>query len=91
MENSVKCDIWITMNQKPLLEKLFKIDVNIFTLNEDKTVTPIYKSVQLFSKNGEVMNLNLYDQHLSLITNLALYSKKYNCLECKKKFKQTLH
>ena len=75
------------MNQIPLLEHFFEIDVNIFTLNEDKSVTPIYKSVKLFSKNGEVMNLNLYDQHLSLIINLALYSKKYNCPECKKCFK----
>ena len=38
-------------------------------------------------KYDDTMNLNIYEQHLSYIKNLKLYSSKYECVKCGKLFK----
>jgi hypothetical protein len=91
VKNKIKhpCSVGVTMQQIPILEKVFEVDVNIFTLCEDQTVKSVYKSARICSESqvGRVMNLNLYGEHLSLILNFPVYSKKYRCSECDNIFK----
>ena len=60
-------------------EQCFKINVNIFQLNPDMSATSIYKSTSDFP---QIMNLNLHDKHVNLITDLEKYAKAYACIYC---------
>ena len=71
------------------LEKCFKTNINVFCLKEDETVRPCFKSRQQFPrKDGTplVMNLNLYENHLSYIKKLNSYCKKFECILCGRLF-----
>ena len=73
----------VDINEFPDLEKCFNISINVFNLLPDKTCSIVYTSVE---RNPQTMNLNLYDSHLNLITNIGLYSKNFVCTSCKKSF-----
>ena len=62
-----------------LFEQCFKINVNIFQFNSDRSATSIYKSISDFPQS---MNLNLHDHHVNLITDLEKYAKSYSCIYC---------
>ena len=73
----------VDLNQVQEFEKLFNIDINIFTLYEDGTALPVFKSMCRFKDS---MYLNLHDKHLSYIKDVKQYCKKYQCPSCKKLF-----
>lgn len=52
-------------------EKCFEVCVNLFKLCEDVSAQPERRSVCSFK---DQMNLNIYESHLSYITNLKAYS-----------------
>lgn len=60
-------------------EQCFKISVNIFQLSASGTCSCEYLST---AKYADKMNLNLFDGHLSYITKLSSYSKKFECRIC---------
>ena len=62
-----------------IFEECFEINTTIYSLFEDGTVEPIYKSPM---RHQRTMYLNLYDTHLSLITRIASYSRKFKCTYC---------
>ena len=63
-------------------EKMFAINVNVFQLRDDGVCLPIYKSCC----HKDTMNLNLYEHHLSYISNLSAYAQKFQCSTCQKHF-----
>lgn len=68
----------VTLDRMPDLEMCFETDINVYTLYEDETVRPCHKSRELFSrknKTRKVMNLNLYEDHLSYISKLNTHCK----------------
>ena len=72
----------------PHFESCFKISVNVFSLKEDGTCTMVYKSLCRFS---DVMNLNLYGNHLQYISNMNGFAKKFQCIMCEKLFDHKSH
>ena len=80
----------VKFEELPLFEKLFKVNINIFRLNEEKIALPVYKSRCRFIFNGKLdeMNLNIYEGHLSYISSIDQYSSKFECRSCEKLFKR---
>ena len=79
----------VTLDRMPDLECCFSVNVNVFCLKQNKTVRPLYKSRETFLKeNGkpDVMNLNIFENHLSYIKNLNSYCKKFECSLCNRLF-----
>lgn len=74
----------ITLNELVYFEKCFKINVNVFSLNESQSALSIYKSSCKFS---DTLKLNLYEHHLSYISNFNCYAKKFLCKTCHRHFK----
>ena len=66
------------------VEKCFQISINVFSLEEDGSSKIIYKSQSRFAN---VLNMNMYGNHLSFITNTESYCKKYRCINCDQLFK----
>ena len=67
----------------PDLERCFEKSISVYELKSDGTVTPIYESLQNYE---DKLYLNLYEKHLSLITDFHLYCKKFSCEFCHKFF-----
>ena len=67
----------------PDFEKQFQVNVNIYSINEDYVAFPIYKSMGQYP---DTMYLNLFENHLSYITNVAVYCKKWQCTKCDRLF-----
>lgn len=78
----------IELSQLAYFEKCFQINVNVFRLQEDQSALPVYKSHCHFK---DTMHLNLFDKHLSYISNIAAYTKKYQCPACQMHFKRLDH
>jgi hypothetical protein len=66
----------LSLEQLPYFEKCFRLNGNVFHLNEDGAATAIYTSRCRFD---ETLNLNVHNKHLSYIYNLRAYAKKYQC------------
>lgn len=64
----------LEMEDMHRLEECFEINVNIFKLREDGSVKVIRRSPCHFKA---CMNLNLYKNHLSYISNINAYSRSY--------------
>ena len=79
----------VTLGELDRLKELFDINVRVFSLvnrkhgNKPKKVQ--IKVVRSKLCSGEnVINLNMYKSHLSLITNMGKYGKLYSCDRCHK-------
>lgn len=73
----------LALDQMSYFEKCFQINVNIFHLRDDGVTFTVYKSRCRFK---EIMHFNQCDHHLSYISNLEAYSKKYQCDTCHRHF-----
>ena len=73
----------VSLDQMADFEKCFNINVNIYDLKEDGLAQSIYKSRCQFS---ETMQLNMYQHHLSYISNFNAYATKYQCRTCDRHF-----
>jgi hypothetical protein len=67
----------------PDFERLFQINVNIFSIDPDYIAFPVYKSMGQFP---ETMHLNLFENHLSYIKNISSYCQKWQCTKCDRLF-----
>ncbi|XP_046346617.2 uncharacterized protein LOC124127210 [Haliotis rufescens] len=65
-------------------ESCFGVNLSVYTLNEIGIAQPLYKSRGRF--NDDIF-LNRYESHLSLITDMKTYCKRYQCLTCEKLFR----
>jgi hypothetical protein len=66
------------------IEDLFETNINIFELTPKNSVLSIRKSNANY---GSVMNLNHFDNHLMLITNMNSFAPRYQCRNCEIMFK----
>jgi hypothetical protein len=73
----------VKLTEIPQLELCFSININIFELNSLSCCSPVHKSVSKFSNT---LNLNKYQNHLSLILNVNSYCRKFICPHCNKHF-----
>lgn len=74
----------VSINEIANVEECFSVNIDIFEINENETTKVIYKSPALFNNH---IYLNVFENHLSYITNLNRYAKKYMYSLCKKHFK----
>ncbi|KAK3097803.1 hypothetical protein FSP39_013348 [Pinctada imbricata] len=81
--NSYQDFVGVGLDQMADFEKCFAINVNIYDLKEDGLAQSIYKSRCQFS---ETMQLNMYQHHLSYISNFNAYATKYQCRTCDRHF-----
>ena len=71
------------MNEIPKFEKLFEINVNIYSLSEDDKATILYKSSGLYD---DTLFLDKYLNHVSYINNFKAYASKFSCRKCNRYF-----
>lgn len=74
----------VSLNEISNVEECFNVNIDVFEIDEKEITKVVYKSPALFNSH---MYLNIFENHLSYITNLNRYAKKYMCSLCKKHFK----
>ena len=62
-----------------LLERLFKVSINVYELLSNNVGSCIWCSK---SSYDQTLNLNLYKKHFSLIKDINLYTNCYICMTC---------
>ena len=72
----------VTLGQLESLSQLFGVGVHVYKRDEDGRCELVYRSL----KQDNVMNLNLFGNHFSLIKDFGKYSTSYLCFRCKKSF-----
>ena len=78
----------LNLTEVPRFEEAFDINVDIYTLCQDGAVIPRFLSEE---RQTDKMVLNLHDTHLSYVTNIPAYLKKYRCDSCGRNFDQLGH
>ena len=71
------------MSDFPQLEKYYETQLFAMFLKEDGSAKTVYLSQASFPSK---IYLNVYQNHLSLITDHKMYSKQYICSRCDKLF-----
>ena len=67
----------------PIFENFFKVNLEVYNLEEGGFARSIYKSR---GKQETTMYVNLYENNLSYIRNFTMYAKKYQCKTCDRHF-----
>ena len=76
----------IYLNQLPEFEQCFRVRICVYSMNEDKSCMRRYQT-SLLSDETDVefsMNLNLYENHFSIISNFSRYARKFSCRFCRR-------
>ena len=101
MAKKVNFDKWHDLNYEEFegldinllyhFELCFKVNINVFEMQADGFCVAKYRSRTCYKLWGKknTMNLNVFEKHLSYITNLKVYSQKYECRNCKRLFKES--
>ena len=71
----------VELTDFPQLEKFYEIQLFAMVLKEDGTAKTLYLSQSSFSTK---IYLNVFKNHLSLITDIQMYSKQFICNRCDK-------
>ncbi|XP_053391893.1 uncharacterized protein LOC128554633 [Mercenaria mercenaria] len=74
----------LTFEDFPAFETLFRVNLEVYSLQEDEIAVPVYKSRGV---QDSTMYLNMYENHLSYIRDFNLYAQKYRCRTCERHFK----
>ena len=69
----------LKFQQMAKFEECFNTNINVFCLESSNKASMVYKSLLQFKNT---INLNIFDFHFSLITNLDAFSKSYYCSKC---------
>ena len=85
---SVKDFPGVDIKDMPDFESCFQLNVNIFSLDDKGSATPVYKSRCRYE---DTMNLNVFKSHLSYITKMESYCSKYQCKTCDRLFSTSCH
>ena len=70
----------VKIENVPVFEEIYNINVNIYELNKNDSVTTIHNSCGL---RQETLYLNKHLNHVSLIKEFSTYAKKFCCKLCK--------
>ena len=73
----------VQLSELPEFERLFEINVNMYSLEEDGVVLSVFKSTERYD---DTMVVNLYENHCSYVTNFSQYAKKFKCALCDRLF-----
>ena len=73
----------IAIGEMHEFEKLYKVNVNLFQLNQDDSVDVLYRTRCNYK---ETMNANVYNNHMSYIQDIRRYTKAYKCRSCETLF-----
>ena len=65
-------------------ENCFKVNVNIYQLDENGCCKSIRKSLY---RHDKTLNLNRYSNHVSYIKDMKSYCRKFKCVNCSKLFR----
>lgn len=65
------------------IQKCFQVNIDVFEIDACENTSIVYKSPCFYDNQ---MFLNLFGNHVSYITNINRYAKKYVCSICKKHF-----
>ena len=68
------------------LENFFEVNINVYELCSLGTITNLYHSSADY---GTTMNLNLYSNHFSYITDINYFCGRHQCRKCNRLFKKT--
>ena len=78
----------LKLSDLPTLETKLNMNINVFELVKRDSGDIVGRVVQRsFRQYSDTMNLNLYEDHFSLITNLDRYCQSYECPCCHKLWK----
>ena len=72
----------VTLGQLEPISKFFGVGICVYKRNEVGKCELLYRSL----KQDNIMNLNLFGNHFSLIKDFGRYSSSYLCVRCKKSF-----
>ena len=75
----------IELDEFPELEKYFEVQLFVMFLKENGSAKTLYLSQPSFPTK---IYMNVYQNHLSFIINIKMYSKQYTCSRCDKLFCQ---
>ena len=75
----------LPLHQMAYYEICFQANVNVYHLRDDDVALTIYRSR---CHHDDKMHVNQFDHHLSYISNLPAYTKKYQCGTCDRHFKR---
>ena len=75
----------VELSDFPRLEKFYQVQLSAMFLKEDGSANTLYHSQASFPSK---IYLNVYQNHLSLITDHKMYSKQYICKLCEKVFEE---
>lgn len=78
----------VGVHELDTLEKIFKTSIDIFRLNEDRTVSPIHLSLSRYSNK---VTLNGFRNHLSYVKNSVRYCQNFRCRGCDYLFSHIHH
>ena len=73
----------VELTDFPQLEKFYEVQLFAMVLKEDGTAKTLYLSQSSFPTK---IYLNVFKNHLSLITDIQMYSKQFICSRCDKLF-----
>ena len=73
----------VQLDEISYFETCFNINIDIYEMDENQNARVVYKSLCLYENH---MFLNIYESHLSYVTNVKRYCKKYICQLCDKHF-----
>ena len=71
----------VELDEFPELKKYFEVQLFAMFLKEDRSAKTLYLSQASFPTKTY---MNLYQNHLSLITDIQMYSEQYICNRCDK-------
>jgi hypothetical protein len=84
----------VTLDDLGVLEQVFRLNVYVYDLQKteagDITTRLVRRSPYSFE---DTMNLKLYEDHFSYVSDMEKYSHSYPCLKCDRLWKHvgTLH
>ncbi|KAJ8310173.1 hypothetical protein KUTeg_012038 [Tegillarca granosa] len=75
----------VAYEEFPDFESFFKVNMEVYSLQEDDSCRSIYKSRCRFDST---MYVNLYENHLSYIKSFPQFANKFQCSICERHFDQ---
>ena len=75
----VKSYSGVDMNEIEEIEEFYKLNINIYSILAENSTEMIRHSQKEFK---DIMSLNLYQNHFSLITNINNITKNFKCGDC---------
>ena len=74
----------VSISELPALEKLFRVNIDIFEYDDNKVLTPVLRSGSEYNKTMRVL---LYEDHFMYIVDIDKATHCFGCIKCGKLWK----